>query len=147
MFSALFYIPLIIILLISTYTDLRRRLIYNWTTFPGMFYFLFYHVLINTNDVFNYVLGFFVLGGISIIIDLFTKSIGGGDIKLFALLGLAFGLQTGLYVYFYSFASAVVIGLPLLILNKLFPNKIKVKSIPMAPFMAIGTMLTYIDLM
>jgi len=144
MYSAFVYVPLIIILGIATYTDLKERLIYNWLNFPGMLYFLVYHVLFNTSHLLVYILGFLVLGGVSFLIDLFTNSIGGGDIKLFALIGMAVGLHTGLYVYFFSFATASFIGLPILILGKIFPNHIKIKNIPMAPFIALGTLITYI---
>ncbi|WP_414648391.1 prepilin peptidase, partial [Cerasibacillus sp.] len=91
MYSAFVYVPLIIILGIATYTDLKERLIYNWLNFPGMLYFLVYHVLFNTSHLLVYILGFLVLGGVSFLIDLFTNSIGGGDIKLFALIGMAVG--------------------------------------------------------
>ncbi|SET33794.1 leader peptidase (prepilin peptidase) / N-methyltransferase/leader peptidase (prepilin peptidase) / N-methyltransferase [Oceanobacillus limi] len=143
MTSLLIIIPISIILLISTYTDLKSRLIYNWITFPGMAYFLIYHLLINFNDIFTYLLGFLIVGGICFFIAVVSNSLGGGDIKLFALLGLAFGWITGLYILFYSYLFAVIIALPLLLLKKIFPKKFTVKEMPMAPFITVGTFLTY----
>ena len=129
--------------MISTYTDLRKRLIYNWVTFPGMLYFLIYHLVTKFDQMITYVLGFLILGGITLVIALISNSIGGGDIKLFALLGLAFDMNVGLDVYFFTYMSAVIIGIPLLILGKVFPERIKIKDLPMAPFMAIGTVVVY----
>ncbi|MBM7597890.1 prepilin signal peptidase PulO-like enzyme (type II secretory pathway) [Virgibacillus halotolerans] len=54
-----------------------------------------------------------------------------------------FDMNVGLDVYFFTYMSAVIIGIPLLILGKVFPERIKIKDLPMAPFMAIGTVVVY----
>lgn len=144
MFSIYVYFPILLIFLISTYTDFRKRLIYNWLTVPGMVYFLIYHLVVNLHHITTYLLGFIVLGGISLLIALISNGIGGGDIKLLALLGLALGLEVGvtLYVFSYIFASFIVILV--LIARKLQPGKFINKELPMAPFFALGTLATYL---
>jgi Flp pilus assembly protein protease CpaA len=143
MFSAFVFIPIAIILIVSTYTDLYKKLIYNWVTFPSLLYFLVYHLIIDFDQMITYILGFFILGGVTLVIALISRSVGGGDIKLFAVLGLAYGMNIGIDIFFFSYLCAVIVAVPILLLGKLFPEKVKIKDLPMAPFMAIGTLTVY----
>ncbi|SES21459.1 leader peptidase (prepilin peptidase) / N-methyltransferase [Gracilibacillus ureilyticus] len=140
----LFIVPIAIILVISTFTDLKSRRIYNWLTFPGMIYFGLYHLVFNLQNIFTYILGFLLVGGICFLIAMFSNSLGGGDIKLLALLGLAFGINAGFYILLYSYLLTAVIAVPILILKKINPDKMYIKEIPMAPFIALGTFIVYI---
>ncbi|RLL46505.1 prepilin peptidase [Oceanobacillus piezotolerans] len=141
--SIFIVIPIIIILMIATYTDIKSRLIYDWITLPGMLYFFLYQLAANTAHFASWLLGFLVLGGISFFIAWTTNSLGGGDIKLFALIGLAYGLEVGLLIYFYTYVCAVLYSMPLIIIKKFFPAKSTITSIPMAPFIALGVIVTY----
>jgi leader peptidase (prepilin peptidase)/N-methyltransferase len=64
---------------------------------------------------------------------------GGGDIKLFAVLGLVLGWQDVLLAFFFScFYGAIIGGIGLLI------GKVeRRKPIPFGPFIVLGTITTY----
>ncbi|WP_347549412.1 prepilin peptidase [Pseudalkalibacillus hwajinpoensis] len=64
---------------------------------------------------------------------------GGGDIKLFAVLGLVFGYQQLLLVFFFSTLCGTIIGL-----GALLTGKVKRKQpVPFGPSIAIGSLITY----
>jgi leader peptidase (prepilin peptidase)/N-methyltransferase len=64
---------------------------------------------------------------------------GGGDIKLFAVLGLVLGWQDVLLAFFFScFYGAIIGGIGLLI------GKVeRRKPIPFGPFIVLGTITAY----
>ena len=60
--------------------------------------------------------------------------LGGGDVKLYSLLGLCYGLYGVITILLYSLLSSVIVGVILLV-----THKAKFKStMPMAPFALIG---------
>ncbi len=81
-------------------------------------------------------LGFFLL----LLIAIVSKGgMGGGDIKLFAVLGLVFGVQELLLVFFFSTLFGTIIGV-----TALLTGKVKRKQqIPFGPSIAIGAIVTY----
>lgn len=67
------------------------------------------------------------------------NSIGMGDIKLFAVLGLYFGYDV-IYVMFFSFLCTAVFSIYLLAFKKMK----KKDSVPLGPFIFLGTILSII---
>lgn len=67
------------------------------------------------------------------------NSIGMGDIKLFAVLGLYFGYDI-INLMFFSFLCTALYSIYLL----LFKKKKKKDSVPMGPFIFIGTILSFV---
>ncbi|WP_270179457.1 prepilin peptidase [Alkalihalobacillus sp. CinArs1] len=64
---------------------------------------------------------------------------GGGDIKLFAVLGLVFGYQDLLIVFFFSTLFGTILGI-----GAIATGKAKRKQpIPFGPSIALGALLTY----
>ncbi|MBO8165497.1 MAG: prepilin peptidase [Brevibacillus sp.] len=138
-------IPLAAALLLSTYTDLRWRLIYNWLTLPGTAFFLLCHAVIGPGTFGSSILGTLSLGGVSLILAVLSHGqMGGGDIKLFAMLGAALGWQAGLAVLVYTYVLAGAAALLIVLLRRMFPGARSVKELPMAPFIAAGTALVYL---
>lgn len=70
---------------------------------------------------------------------LVRNSIGMGDIKLFAVLGFYFGYDV-IYVMFFSFLCTAVFSIYLLTVKKMK----KKDSVPIGPFIFIGTILSII---
>ena len=62
-----------------------------------------------------------------------------GDIKLFAVLGLYFGYDI-INLMFFSFLCTAIYSIYLL----LFKKKKKKDSVPMGPFIFLGTILSFI---
>ncbi|XCH79189.1 MAG: A24 family peptidase [Candidatus Dehalobacter alkaniphilus] len=86
MTEQLFYIIPILMLLISTITDWRRRKIYNWITLPGILLGIFFIVGFHKFSVtflFSYISMFFIL-----MIVYSQKAMRGGDAKLLLALSL-----------------------------------------------------------
>lgn len=67
------------------------------------------------------------------------NSIGMGDIKLFAVLGLYFGYDI-INLMFFSFLCTAIYSIYLL----LFKKKKKKDSVPMGPFIFLGTILSFV---
>ncbi|WP_404333247.1 prepilin peptidase [Mesobacillus maritimus] len=82
------------------------------------------------------VVGFVLL----LVIALVSKGgMGGGDIKLFALIGFVVGTKTLLLSFFFSTLLGAVIGLIGMSLGLVK----KGKPIPFGPFIAVGTLIAY----
>ncbi|MGM0900242.1 MAG: prepilin peptidase [Bacillota bacterium] len=88
------------------------------------------------DTVLGAVVGFVLL----LVIALVSKGgMGGGDIKLFALIGFVVGTKTLLLSFFFSTLLGAVIGLIGMSLGLVK----KGKPIPFGPFIAVGTLIAY----
>jgi leader peptidase (prepilin peptidase) / N-methyltransferase len=75
-----------------------------------------------------------------LVIALVSKGgMGGGDIKLFALIGFVVGTKTLFLAFFFSTLLGAVLGL----LGMAFGLVKKGKPIPFGPFIAVGTLIAY----
>ena len=103
-----------------------------------MAYFLLYHLAAG-GPIGGYLAGFALLGGTTLLLAVLTRGqIGGGDIKLFALVGLALGWEAGLAVLAGSTLIAAAFALPLLVLRLVKPGWRRIRELPMAPFIAVS---------
>ncbi|UFJ40793.1 A24 family peptidase [Brevibacillus humidisoli] len=145
MLSPLIVIPLSCALLIATYTDIRWRLIYNWLTLPGIAFFLIVYALSKPAFLGSSLLGVVLLGGGSLLLALISNGqLGGGDIKLFALIGAALGWQAGLLITICTYLLAGCTALLVVLVCRLLPGKKSIKELPMAPFITAGTALFFL---
>jgi prepilin peptidase CpaA len=100
--------------LVATVTDIRSHKIYNWTTYPGIFcaYAIASIVSFTEGDtqmakLFGQIslgdaaLGMFACGGMLLVCYVFF-SIGGGDVKLLAMLGAFLGVEQGIEVLLWT---------------------------------------------
>lgn len=99
-------------------TDLVYHKIYNWTTYPGITTALVVNLLEHGWDepggLRDSLLGFVLCGGVMLVAFVFF-SVGGGDVKLMAMLGAFFGLERGIESLLWTFVIGGVIGLSVLI--------------------------------
>lgn len=65
--------------------------------------------------------------------------LGGGDIKLFALIGAAVGWEAGMYVMLFTYLLAALYAIPVWVIKKWVQRTTQQLSLPMAPFIAGGT--------
>jgi len=115
--------------LAATYTDVRTGKILNKTTYPGMIVGLiwsaaatlfrfdvasgteFQQKWIGALPLSETVLGFLLCGLLMVVCYLFfAGGIGGGDIKLIAMIGVYFGIWAGLTALLWTFMFALVVG-------------------------------------
>lgn len=123
----------LIVLLASTYFDLKSRLIPNKITLGGILSLALYLVFFSTLPLFEHFLGFII--SLFVFYPLYVlKIFGGGDSKLFLFLGLSFGAPYLISVWLWIF---IIGGLQAGCWNLFF----KQKSIPYALSITLGSLL------
>jgi prepilin peptidase CpaA len=116
---------------VATATDLARHKIYNWTTYPGILAALTLNAAgaiaggpadtgEATNQLFGWIglgeclLGLLICGFIMIVCFVFFR-VGGGDVKLMAMLGAFLGVQRGIESLLWTFVLGGALGLIMLV--------------------------------
>jgi prepilin peptidase CpaA len=117
---------------VAAYTDAARHRIYNWTTYPGILAglalaaggWLFelaapsaasdWRQTVGWLPIGDALAGFFVCGVIMLVAFVLFP-IGGGDVKLLAMIGALAGLSRGLEVLLWTFIFGGCFGLIVLI--------------------------------
>lgn len=130
-------IVLLIILSIITYTDIKRREIDHWPLVIGLLFIIPYTVFGFNNVSFKESLVGFLIAFITFMILGFF-GMGGGDIKLMALIGLFLGWKMVIIAMYLTFLIGAIIGVLSILIKK---SKSK-DFIPLGPSIAIATMLT-----
>lgn len=136
------YLALIALLIAATVTDLRERLIYDRFVLIGLIVAIFIRTFYRPEPWWTY-----LLTGVGVFVVLFIiaaitqeRSIGGGDVKLFAMLGLAVGWEPFLMIFI---LSHVIAAFYILFLKLIRWKHVTGKSeFPFAPFILIATILT-----
>jgi leader peptidase (prepilin peptidase)/N-methyltransferase len=106
--------PLLFILLtalsVAAWTDATRRVISNSVTYPALIGCLGASAAVDGWDGFNTsLLGGLVCGGLMLGCYLCVE-LGGGDVKLAAVIGAALGWSAGLYVLLWTFTLVAVVA-------------------------------------
>ncbi|SFS86049.1 prepilin peptidase [Marininema halotolerans] len=147
MIQHLLFIGTLIILLLATWTDLRERLIYDRFVLSllGWGFLLHCYEQFTEGSVpwLEYSLSAIgVFLGLAVIAILTGgRSIGGGDIKLFAAIAFALGLDALLLIFFISH----LLGAFFAIFAKIKHRKDVDRKweMPFAPFILAGVIITY----
>ncbi len=142
-FQLLSYTVFCSALLIVTVIDLHHRIIPNEISLPGILVGFGFCFL--TKDIlwWESILGFILGGGvffsIAYLYEKFAKreGLGGGDIKLLAMIGAWLGYQSILIVIVISSLVGSVIGVGLMLTK----NKNLQTAIPFGPFLALAALL------
>ncbi len=95
------------------------------------------HILIELTPLFLALSSAVLIGIFFIVLIVMTrgKGMGGGDVKLGILIGLALGFPESVFALFISFMLGSLVGIGLIFLKKKRFNQ----TIPFGPFLAIGT--------
>ncbi|AFK94255.1 MULTISPECIES: prepilin peptidase [Thermoanaerobacterium] len=137
-------ILLSVLLIYISYIDFKSRIIPNKIILPAYILSALYNIyLLFTNKTmfYNNIIAFCIAFGFMFIIGLLSKgALGGGDIKLYGLLGLSLGLHSVIKIILYS----TLIGSIIAIFLVLFKIKKYNDSIPFGPFIAAGFFLSLI---
>ena len=120
------------LLLVATVTDLLRHKIYNWTTYPGMLAGLCLNAAADVGGLANsevqqqlawwmgYVgfwqslIGLLACGFLMLVCYVMLK-IGGGDVKLMAMVGALLGVDKGIEAMLWTFVLGMCLALIVLI--------------------------------
>ena len=143
--TAALYALLFSALVVVTGTDLTHKMIPNVITIPGMVVGLLGAVTVLPVGVINSVLGFTVGGGILWLLAwlspyLFGKEgMGGGDIKLLAMVGAFLGWKPALLTIMIGSLTGSIIGISLIALRIIKRDE----YIPFGPFLVLGASLQF----
>lgn len=121
---------LLVLLVITTITDVLRRKIYNSTTYPGILLALAWNAwgtwvgcepgtaeigLFGWIGIGESLVGFAGCGFVMLVCYVFFPGVGGGDIKLLAMIGAFLGLGPGLEAMLWTFILAGCLAILILI--------------------------------
>jgi leader peptidase (prepilin peptidase)/N-methyltransferase len=133
------YLTLTSILVVVGFTDLEHYLIPNKVIIAGFVLGAGLHIFFRHLDWKDIFLGFLAGGSILYLLAVLSKGgMGGGDIKLAALLGFYLGWQGVLLTLFLGALLASVTGIWLIILGK----KSRKDPLPFGVFLSIAAMIS-----
>lgn len=111
---------LVLLVAVAAWTDVGRHRIFNWNTYLGMLA----APLLNAaglgltphgyDGLAESAAGFFACGFIMLAAFVFFE-MGGGDVKLIAMIGAFLGLERGIEVLLWTFSLGFVLGVTLII--------------------------------
>lgn len=134
-------IPLMAMLATITISDLLYQVIPNKVNLAGFIYFAIVHLFYQPLPYLEYVIGVFAGGGLLFLIAVLSKGgMGGGDIKLMAVVGMAIGWKLTLLSFFVASLIGGIIGVILLATKKVKRRQ----PIPFGPFLAAGIIIIYL---
>jgi len=135
------YSVLCSILIVIAIIDYYNQIIPDTINLFGLVCGFIFHA-INFNgfsSLLQYLLGFLIGGGFLLLVAAVTKgAMGGGDIKLMAVLGFWLGWKYTILILFLSFFIGALISIVLI----LFKFKGRKDMIPFGPFIVLATIVT-----
>ncbi|WAA12837.1 prepilin peptidase [Fervidibacillus halotolerans] len=128
------------LLVIITVSDLYYMVIPNRILLIFFLLFVSFRILIPTEPFWDAYLAAFIGFTILYILAIISRGgMGGGDIKLFATIGIVLGTKATLMTLFLSSLIGAIFGI-IVILIKGYKKRM---PIPFGPFIAIGALLSY----
>jgi leader peptidase (prepilin peptidase) / N-methyltransferase len=137
------YFLFIATLLVITFIDIDHRIIPDVISLPGIVLFFIASLAIPAISIRDSVIGILAGGGILFVIaELYFRitgkeGMGGGDVKLLAMIGALIGWQGVLFTIFASSLIGTIIGIMFMLLQ----GKNLKLAIPFGPFLSIGAVV------
>lgn len=101
---------LLILLLVATITDLQTQIVYNWNTYPGILLgFVLRWFEGGTEGLEDSFKGFAVCGGL-VLLCFVLFNLGGGDLKLIAMMGAFLGFERGIEALLWTLVLGGILG-------------------------------------
>jgi leader peptidase (prepilin peptidase)/N-methyltransferase len=139
-FEALIYFTFIATLLVITFIDIDHQIIPDVISLPGIPIFFAASFALSDITLVESILGILIGGGsLWIVAQLYyvltrKEGMGGGDIKLLAMMGAIIGWKGVLFTIFVASAIGTVVGMLVMVKSR---TSMKLK-VPFGPFLAIG---------
>jgi leader peptidase (prepilin peptidase)/N-methyltransferase len=130
-------------MVVITFIDLEHQIIPDVISLPGIIAGFIFSFFIPQLGWLNSLLGILAGGGslwlVAWLYELLTKKegMGGGDIKLLAMMGAFFGWKAIPFIIFVSSLTGTVIGVSVMLAQK----KDSKLAIPFGPFLALGSIV------
>lgn len=131
-------------LIAVTFIDLSHRIIPDLITLPGMVLGVITASTILPPGTIDSIVGLFLGGGLFYLVAVLSLAIlkkegmGGGDIKLIAMIGAFLGWKGMLLTIFLAACSGSVIGILLILIQ----GRNRAEPIPFGPFLALGAVIS-----
>lgn len=134
----LFFASLIAVIFI----DLSHQIIPDVITLPGMLIGIVAASTILPPGLYNSLIGLFVGGGLFYLVAILSvvilkkEGMGGGDIKLIAMIGAFLGWQAVLLTIFLAAISGSIIGIAMIVMK----GRSRADMIPFGPYLVFGAL-------
>ncbi len=103
------------LLIVAAVTDVFRQKIYNWTTYPGILLGgIFAYANEGGSGLEDSVLAVLLCGGL-MVFAFVMLGIGGGDVKLIAMIAAFLGIERGVHAMLYTFVFGAIFAGAILI--------------------------------
>jgi len=134
-------IPTIVLLAGAGIVDIQRKIIPDWLTLPGLLWVLGTSAFSGWPRVADALLGLSLCGGLLLIFAVISRgAVGGGDVKLMAMIGASLGWQWGFGVLAFAQLSAALLAVCLFITGRRGGKD----TLPFGPFLATFAMLAMV---
>ena len=134
--NSVLYCLLISLLIVIGIIDLKHKIIPDRLQIVGAIIGIIY-IILDKSIIFNRITGLLIGLGLFLAIAILTNAMGGGDIKLMAVLGFIFGISGVLFITLFSFVIGAIISVALLILKV----KSRKDEIPFGPFISLSALI------
>lgn len=132
--------PLMMILVVVLISDLKYKIIPDRIIYPGIVLMFILRIFIHPLGFSSYIIGALSAGILLFIIAIVSRGgMGGGDIKLFFLLGLVLGWQGALLTLLISVFLGTLVGIILLLSGHVKRGE----PIAFGPYIVVGAVIAY----
>ncbi|MDY6952692.1 MAG: prepilin peptidase [Thermodesulfobacteriota bacterium] len=141
--ESLFLYAFVAALLVVTFIDLDHQIIPDVITYPGMVVGFLSSLVLDHITYKEALFGILLGGGLLFLVAsgyyLFTKKegMGGGDIKLLAMIGAFLGWKAVIFTIFVGSAVGTVVGIAVALRSQ----KGRKMAVPFGPFLSLGALL------
>lgn len=142
--EAFFWFTFIAVLIVITFIDIDLQIIPDRLSLPGIPFFSLSAAIVPDMTIFQVLMGILVGGGslylVAISYYLLRKEegMGGGDIKLLAMIGAATGWEGVLFTIFAGSLTGTLAGTAIMVTTRSANPKLR---IPFGPYLAMGATL------
>lgn len=142
--TTIFWFVFISVLIIISFIDIDYQIIPDIFSLPGIFIFATAPLFVPEISFMDSVFGIMLGGGSLYLIALTyymlkkTEGMGGGDIKLLAMIGAAIGWKGVIVTIFIGSLAGTIAGIIIMISSKIIDIKLK---IPFGPYLSIGAVI------
>jgi len=124
-----------------SWIDLAYTIIPDTITLPGIVAGVFASVALTPVGLGNALIGIGLGGGLFFLVAVLSRGgMGGGDIKLIAMIGAFLGWQAVLVTILLGALSGAIVGVALILLKQ----KRRKDPVPFGPFLALGALLAMV---
>lgn len=144
--ETIYYLFLVSLLIIITFIDIDHYIIPDGLVILGSIFAIIFNLFFKVITIKESLIGAIICGGLVLVIVYLIEfmikkeAMGGGDIKLFAMIGLFLGVKNSLLVALISVYVGAIFGIISIIYSKIKKQEFS-SMIPYGPFISIGTLL------